>query len=165
MILDRMGRLSEAQDLTSGQTLDSTNVIQLSTNDYANITDAWFVVDTETVATGDGSDTYACQLVAATEAALDTCIQLVSRTITGYASLELATAGKRFMCVNVGKMIKDVLGTSGSDYYILGAITAVSSGATWSVNISLSPTEPPTDSHSQVVTSNVGVPARCSAGS
>lgn len=164
MILDKLGVLSRAQSI-SATAADTTNVIQLSAVDYANLTDVWLVVDTAVVATGDAADTYTFQLVASQESTLDTNIEILSRTITGYASAELATAGNRFLSVNVGKMIKDVLGASGSDYVYIGGITTVSAGGAWSINASISPFEPPTDSHRQVVTSNVGIPTRVSAGS
>lgn len=165
MILAKLGKLSTAQDLTSGTTTDSENVIQMSAVDWAAITDAWLVIDTETIATGDGSDTYKFQLVMASEATLDTTFEVLSVTITAYNEHRIGTVGNRILAVNIGKMLNEMQGTSYSSYYFLGLISTISAGATISINASISPTEPPTIPHAQSVVSNVGVPAHMSAGS
>ena len=156
MILEHFGELSTAQDLTAGST-DSENVIYMPATDYTAITDLWWVVDTETVATGDGSDTYQFQLVMSQEATLDTNIQILSRTITGYASSELATAGNRIIGINFGTMLIDTV--DNSSYPYLGIISTISTGATVSVNIAISPSKPPTKYNSQTLRSNVTVPS------
>ena len=159
MILPFLGKLSTAQDFTSAQTKDSENVMEITALDWGMITDVWWVVDTETIATaGDGSSTYAFQLVLSQEAALTTNVEVLSRTVTGYTAYSVAGAGRHIVCCNVGKMLNEILGTGLSDYPFLGMITAVSSGATLSINAAISTVEPDTISHGQAVVSPVGVP-------
>jgi hypothetical protein len=158
MILPFLGILSTAQDLTSGST-DSENVIQLPATDYIGITDVWWVVDCETVATGDGSDTFDFILYLSQEATLDTNIEVCSVGFTGYADIRIATAGRHIAALNVGKMLKDMLDTSGSDYPFIGMISTISAGSTVSINAALSNSEPQTEYHSQVNVSNVGTPS------
>ena len=62
-------------------------------------------------------------------------------------------------------MLKDMLGTSGSDYPYIGLISTISSGATVSINAALSPTEPQTESDRMITESGVTVPSVASAGS
>ena len=164
MLLDRLGKLAAGQDLTAGAA-DSTNVIEVAALDYAHPVDLWWVVDTEIIATGDGADTFAFQLVLSQESTLDTNVEILSRTVTGYASACLATAGRHIVAINIGKMLKDVLAAAGSDYEFIGMISTVSTGATLSINASLSNSEPQTEYQAQVVDSNVGIPAAASAGS
>ena len=90
MILEEFGVLSTAQDLTSDTTTDSENVVLLPAIKDVGFGDLWLSVETETIATGDGSDTFQFQLVLSEESTLDTNIQVVSRTITGFASEEIA---------------------------------------------------------------------------
>ena len=165
MILDQKGKLSTAQDLTSGTTTDSENVIQYSAIDYAAMTDLWLVVDCETIATGNDSDTYKFSLVMSQESTLDTNKEVVAVTVTGYADNRLATAGRRILSVNVGKQLSGMLETDGSDYDFVGLISVISAGATVSINASLSPTEPPTIHHKMVTESNVAIPEVTSEGS
>jgi hypothetical protein len=161
MILSAPGKLSTEQDLTAGAT-DSENVIQMSAIDWAAYTDLWWVVDCETIATGDAADTFAFQLVLSQEATLDTNVEVLSRTVTGYQAHSLATAGNHIIDINVGKMLNEILGTGLSDYPYLGMISTVSTGGTVSINAAMSPSEPHTISHAQAVVSNVGVPTLAS---
>jgi hypothetical protein len=164
MILTKLGVLSKAQDLSS-ETAISSNVILQEALDWGSITDVWWVVDTETIATGDGSDTYAFQLVLSAAAALTNAVQIASRTVTGYQAWSLAVAGRRILALNVGKMINEILGTGLSDYPYLGMSSTISATSTLSINAALSPYEPITIPHAQAVDSNVGVPTHASAGS
>jgi len=157
MILTALGKLSTAQDLSS-ETAISENVIRVTALDWGQMTDVWWVVDTETIATGDGSDTYQFQLVLSAAAALTAAIQILSRTVTGYAAWSLAVAGRRIVCCNVGKMLNDILGTGLSAYPYLGMSSTISATSTLSINAALSPYEPRTIPHAQAVDSNVGVP-------
>lgn len=157
MILPHLGKLAAAQDLTAGAT-DSTNVIEFAAIDWGEYTDLWWTVDTETIATGDAADTFAFQLLLSQESTLDTNIEVLSRTVTGYQAYSVGTAGNHIVCCNVGKMFNEILGTGLSDYEFIGMISTVSAGATISINAALSGTEPPTISHAQSVVSNVGVP-------
>ena len=164
MILTKLGVLSKAQDIDS-TTAISSNVILVSAIDWGQLTDLWWTVDTETIATGDGSDVYSFQLVLSAAAALTAAIQVASRAVTGYTAWSLAVAGRRIICLNIGKMLNEILGTGLSDYPYLGMSTTVTSTGTLGINAALSPYEPRTTPHAQAVVSNVGVPAHASAGS
>lgn len=155
MLLAKLGILSTAQDLTAGTT-DSENVIDLSAVDYAGLSDVWLHVETETVATGDGSDTYEFKLVLATEATLDTIKEVCKVVITGVTDSRIATAGKRILSVNLGKMLAQL---ASSTYRYLGLMSVISDGATVSINAAISNSEPRSDDHRQVVDSNVGLPS------
>ena len=171
MILDKLGVLSRAQDLTAGSAA-STNQIKKTAKEWAAITDAWLALDVETIATGDGSDTYKFELRVATSTALTTYLQAFCVDITGYQDHRLEVAGRPILPVNIGKLLKSVCkglrddnSLTDTDFIYVGLYSTISAGATVSVNAALSPTEPPTEDHKQVVDSNVGIPARCSAGS
>ena len=164
MILTKLGKLSKAQDLSS-ETAISTNVILVTALDWGQLTDLWWVVDTETIATGDTSDVYSFQLVLSAAAALTNAIQILSRSVTSYLAWSLAVAGRRIVCANVGKMLNDILGTGLSDYPYLGMSSTITATSTLSINAALSPYEPRTIPHGQAVVSNVGVPDQASAGS
>ncbi len=157
MILEEFGVLSTAQDLTSATTTDSENVILLSAIADVGFGDLWLSVETETIATGDGSDTYQFQLVLSEEATLDTNIQVVSRTITGFASEEIANVNRAILSIDIGQMIGE-LKEDITDLY-LGLISTISAGATISINAALSPSKPRTKDNTQVIRSNVGVPS------
>lgn len=156
MILEEFGVLSTAQDLTSASTTDSENVILLSAIADVGFGDLWLSVETETIATGDGSDTYLFQLVLSEESTLDTNIQIVSRTVTGFASEELANVNRAILSVNIGQMIGE-LKEAVTDLY-LGLISTISAGATISINAALSPSKPRTKDNTQVIRSNISVP-------
>jgi hypothetical protein len=165
MILTELGKICTAQDLTSNSTTDSENIIRFTALDWGMITDVWWVVDTETVATGDANDTYQFQLVLSTYSGSTlqgTSVEVLSRTVTAYTAWSLAGAGRRILSCNVGKMLNDILGTGLSDYPYLGMISYISDGATVSINAALSPYEPRTIPHSQAIVSNVGVPTHAS---
>lgn len=171
MILDKLGILSRAQDLTDGSTA-STNQIKMSARDWSQITDAWLAIDTETVAGGDSSDTFKFELRVATSTALTTFKQVCCIEITSNADRRLATAGTPISGINVAKSLKaacqaliDAQSLADTAYIYAGIYTTISSVGTVSLNAALSPTEPPTEDHRQVVDSNVGIPAHCSATS
>ena len=157
MILEDLGILSTAQDLTVGSA-DSENVILMPALDYTALADAWWVVDCETVATGDGSDTFGFVLYLSQESTLDTNIEVLSVNFTGYADTRIATAGRHIAAFNIGKQLVQMLGTSGSDYPYLGMISTISAGSTVSINAAISPSEPRTEDNMQVTRSNIGVP-------
>jgi hypothetical protein len=161
MIIPKLGNLSKAQDLTP-TTEDSTDVIQMAAIDFAGYTDVWLVIDTETIATGDGSDVFDFSLVVSQESTLDTNLEVVALRITGYADARLATANNRILEVNIGTMLARL---QDEDYDFLGLIYGVTTGGTLSVNASIMTGKPRTISHAQVVVSNVGIPAPASAGS
>ena len=165
MILAQKGKLCIAQTIASAQTDDSDNVIQYEALDYAAMTDLWWVVDTNVVATGDGSDTYKVTLVLSQESTLDTNKEVLSRTVTDFEDKSIVTAGRHIVAVNVGKMLKEMLELDGSDYPFVGMIIAVSSGGAITIDASLSPTEPHTIHHKLQTVSPIGVPTIASAGS
>lgn len=161
MIIASLGKLSVAQDLTSADEI-SENVIQLPATDYAAITDVWWVVDTETVAAT--TSTFKFELVLATAAALGTAIQVACVDIAAITDKRVATVGRHIVAMNVGKMLKAMLDTDGSSYPFIGMKNTISAG-TISINASLSPTEPQSETHRMTTVSNVSTPAICSAGS
>ena len=156
MILEEFGILCDGQDLTA-ETADSDNVILLSAIADVGFGDLWLSIETETIATGDGSDTFQFQLVLSEESTLDTNIEVISRTVTGYASEELANIGRAIVSVNVGQMIGE-LKEAVTDLY-LSLQLILSAGATLSVNAALSPSKPRTKDNTQVIRSNVGLPS------
>jgi hypothetical protein len=162
MILDKKGRLCVAQALTDADAI-SDNVIKMTAADFAALTDLWWVVDTVVAAATTG--TIKLSLVAATAAALTTSLEICCVNIAAITEARVATAGKRIIAVNVGKSIKDILDTSGDTYIYLGMKTDLSAGTTITIDAALTPTEPRTPDHAEVVDSAVGVPAKCSAGS
>ena len=161
MIIPKVGKLAAPQDLTP-TTQDSTNVILLSSIDFAAPSDVWLVIDCETIATGDGSDVFDFSLVVSQESTLDTNLEVVALRITGIADRRLSKAGARILGINLGKMLTQM---NDEDYDYLGLVLGVTAGATLSVNIAISTTEPRTISHAQAVVSNVGIPTHVSAGS
>ena len=158
MILQDFGELCTAQDF-SAEAKDSENVLLMAAVDWTSLTNVYWVVQTETIATGDGSDTYAFVLYASQEETLDTIIQIASVTVSGYASYTLATAGNNIVNLNICDQVHQILGTDLSDYPYLGMITTISAGATISINAALSPSPAPSPYNSQVLRSNVGVPS------
>jgi len=170
-LLDKPFVLCKAQDLTVGSAA-STDQAKMTAKQYSGVTDLWLVVDTETIATGDGSDTFKFELRIATSTALTTYLQSFCVEITGYADARLATAGNHVICVNIGKEVRDraqalrvAQSLTDASYIYAGLYSTISSGATHSINAVLSPSEPHTDYFRQIVDSPVGVPAQVSAGS
>lgn len=151
MLLDKPFVLCKAQDLTIGSAA-STDQAKMTAKQYSGITDLFLVVDTETIATGDGSDTFKYELRVATSEALTTYLQVLCVEITGYADARLATAGNHVLNINVGKAVRDraqalrvAQSLTDASYIYVGLYSTVSDGATHSINASLSPSEPHTD--------------------
>ena len=160
MILDALGVLDTAGAKAAGATTISENVILLPEVDFSGITDVWLVIDTAVIATGDGSDTYKFQLVADTQVALDgTSVELVSLTITDFADVRLATAGRRIFAFNLGELLMDPF-FDPETYMYLGLNSIISAGATISINAALSTVKPQSDVlyNRQVTRSPVGLP-------
>lgn len=162
MILASLGKLAAAQALTAGTT-DSTNVIQMAAADWAGITDVWLVIDTVVAAGGSGALTF--DLVLSTEEALTTTVSVIRVHCASEADLRVATAGRHICAVNVGKMLKEIMETTGDTYYFVGLISTLSGSATITLDAALSPSEPQTLHHKMVTESGVTVPAIASAGS
>lgn len=162
MIIATLGKLSVAQDLTDSDQI-SENVIQLPATDYAALTDVWWVVEVETVQVTD--DTIKFALVLSTSAGLSTAVEVASVLIAGTADKRTATVGRHIVAINVGKMLKEMLETAGSDYPFIGMKNTLATSVTISINAALSPTEPHTIHHKMKTVSDVGVPTIASAGS
>lgn len=158
MILQDLGSISTAQDLTAGST-DSENVILMAAIDWTALTNVYWVVQTETVATGDGSDTYQFQLLCSQESTLDTNRQILSITVTGYTTYPLAGTDRNIVNINLLDQIHAVMGTDLSDYPYLGMISTISDGATISINAAVSPTPGQSNFNTQTLRSNVTVPS------
>lgn len=159
MILDAKGKLCIAQTIASAQTDDSDNVIQYAALDYVAMTDMWWVVDVNVVATGNSGDEYTFQLVMAKEAGLSNIKEVMSRKVIDFEDPSIATAGRHIIAVNLGKMLKDMLDEDGSDYPFIGMIIDVTDGGEIVIDASLSPTEPHTVHHKMAYTTNVTIPA------
>ena len=155
MILASLGKLCVAQTIASAQTDDSDNVIQIAAVDYAGLTDVWWNVTTNTVATGDASDTYKFQLVLATAANLTTFKEVLSKTVTDFEAKSLVTAGRNIIAVNLGKSLKEMLEDDGSTYPFIGMIITISSGAEIVIDAGLAFVEPRTIKHRMQVVSNI----------
>jgi hypothetical protein len=162
MIHDRLGVLSKAQAITDADEI-SENVVKGTAADFAAMTDVWWVVDTAVAAATAGTLKFA--LVLATAAGLGTSIEICSVLVAAITEARVATAGKRIIAINVGKTIKDIIGSSGDTYYFLGMKNTLSASTTISINAALSNSEPRSGDATQVVDSNVGIPAKASAGS
>ena len=169
MLLDKPFVLCKAQDLTIGSAV-STDQAKMTAKQWSGITDLFLVVDTETIAVGDGSDTFKYELRVATQVGLTTYLQVLCVEITGYADARLATAGNHVLNINVGKAVRDraqalrvAQSLGDTDFIYVGLYSTVS--GTHSINASLSPSEPHTDYFRQIVDSPVGVPTQVSAGS
>jgi len=171
MLLDKPFVLCKAQDLTYGSAA-STDQAKMTAKQWSGITDLFLVVDTETIAVGDGSDTFKYELRVATQVGLTTYLQVLCVEITGYADARLANAGNHVLNINVGKAVRDraqalrvAQSLTDTDYIYVGLYSTVSEDATHSINAALSPSEPHTDYFRQIVDSPVGVPTQVSAGS
>lgn len=162
MILAQKGKLSVAQAITDSNE-DSTNVIQIPAVDYVAMTDLWWVVDTVVIAATAGTLDFS--LVLSKESTLDINLVICKMSIAAITDLRVATVGRHIIAVNVGKMIKEMAETDGSDYVYVGQLNALSASTTITINAALSPTEPQTLHHKMVITSPVGVPAIASVGS
>ena len=168
MIKDRLGQLQIGTTALAAGAVDSDYTITVAAADYAHPTDLWWVVTTTVAPTTAGTtSTFKFDLVLATELALTTKVEILSRTVTSTASacLEL---GKNIIACNIGKMLKDLLEDAGSDYCYIGMILTLADGngnADLQVAASLSNSEPNTVYAAQVTDSNVTIPAKVSAGS
>lgn len=160
MILEELGVLSAAQDLTNGS-VDSTNVIDLGAIANVGFGDMWLSVITETImgAAAGTSSTFTIALVVATESTLDNRKTILSIPIVNdVADPRIAAVDRNIACCEVGQMIADVADTT---YRYMGLYMTLADGngtATLSVNAAMSPSKPRTRDNVQVVRSNVGVP-------
>jgi hypothetical protein len=165
MILVGKGKLSSAQAMVTNTTTISENIVDISAADHIGPLNLWAIIETSTIAVGDASDTYEFSVVASSSTSLTvgtSTKEIVGVTITSYADRRLATVGKQILAVNIGNMLADI---DTSTYRYIGINNILSDGATISVNAVLSPTAPNFLPVTQTTTSNVTVPAICSAAS
>lgn len=155
MILDALGVLATAQDLTDADEI-SENVILVAAIDYTQLVDVWWTVDCETAAATAGTIKF--ELVIATAAGLGTAIQVCCVDIAAITDVRVATAGRHIAALNVGNQMVNMLTTAGSDYPYVGMKNTLSTATTISINAALSPSKPPTEFNQQVIRSNVAVP-------
>lgn len=165
-LLHTLGVLSTAQDLTAGSTA-SENVIDmgvLGINGFGpGDSMPYLDLETETIAAGDGSDTYEFTLMVGDAVdngkldlngnLLDTGLHVL---ITGVTDTRLATAGKKIITCQLPDQIRQLARTG---YRYLGIKSDISSGATISINAAVTPGRPRTEDNVQVTTSPVGLPS------
>lgn len=155
MILASLGKFSVDQDITGSDEI-SENVIKIAAVDWGAMTDLWWVVQTTTIAAGDGSDTLKFELVLDTAVGLDgTQRQVCCVDIAAITDKRVATVGRFIAAFNIGKQMAMMLEEDLSDYQYIGMENTLSSGTTISINANLSFTEPHTLQHRQVVESNI----------
>jgi len=160
MILEDLGVLSTAQDLTDGAT-DSENVIDLGAIANVGFTDMWLSIVTET-AIGDSAgttSTFRFDLVVASETTLDNVRNIVTIDIANdVADPRIAAANRNIAACEVGQMVGEA---ADATYRYLGLISTLADGngtATVSINAAISPSKPRSRDNVQVTRSNVGVP-------
>ena len=152
MILASIGNLSVAQTLTSTEI--SGNVIQIAAVDWANFTDLWWVVQTDTIASVVGAMTF--KLVLDTQVGLDgTQVEVMGVDIAAITDLRVATVGRFIAAFNVGKQMMQLLEEDASDYAFIGNEYTCAGSTTLGVNSWLSFTEPHTLQHRMQVESNI----------
>lgn len=158
MILEELGMLSTAQDLSNGAA-DSENVIDLGAIANVGFNDLFLVIETETVADGGTTSTYTFDLVVATEATLDTVKSVLKVAITGKADERISAAGNKIAVFEIGRILEMV---ASATYRYLGLISTLANGngtATVSINAALSTAPPKSKSNTQVTRSNVALPS------
>uniref|UniRef100_A0A6M3KLU9 Uncharacterized protein n=1 Tax=viral metagenome TaxID=1070528 RepID=A0A6M3KLU9_9ZZZZ len=159
MILEELGVLSTAQDLTAGAT-DSENVIDLEVIPNVGYGDIWWSVICETANSGGTTDTYVFDLVVSSTESLDTLVRSVCRVaITGSADPRIAAVERNIACMEVGQQISEA---ADATYRYLGMISTladVNGTAAVSINAAMSPSKPRTKDNVQVIRSNVTKPS------
>jgi len=162
MILEELGVLSTAQDLTDGA-VDSENVIDLGTIANVGFGDIWLSIVCETAkgASAGTSSTYTFDLVVSSTETLDTLVRSVLRIaiVNTAADPRIAAADRNIACCELGHQIAEV---ADGTYRYLGLISTLADGngtATVSINAAMSPSKPRTKDNVQVTRSNVTVPS------
>jgi len=161
MLLEDLGELSTAQDLTDGAA-DSENVIDLGAIDDVGFNEMWLSIITETAIGGSHgtSSTYTFDLVVSSTATLDTLVRSVCRIaiVNTAADPRIAEVDRNIAICELGLQIAEV---ADSTYRYLGLISTLANGngtATLSINAAMSPSKPRTKDNVQVTRSNIGVP-------
>jgi len=160
MLLEELGVLSTAQDLTDGA-VDSENVIDLGTIANVGFTDMWLAIETETKigAAAGTTSTYSIALVVASETTLDTIRTVLTIDIANdVADPRIAAVNRNIAACEVGQMVGEA---ADATYRYMGLIATLADGngtATLSINAAMSPSKPRTKDNVQVIRSNVGLP-------
>lgn len=160
-ILEDLGELSTAQDLTAGAA-DSENVINLGAVADVGFTQMFWDVVCETAIGGSAgtTSTFTFDLVVATAANLTTYRSVARVYIdNAVADPRIAAINRQISCMEVGQQIAEVMDAT---YYFLGMICTLADGngtATVSINAAMSPSKPRTKDNVQVTRSNVTIPS------
>ncbi len=160
-LLEDLGVLSTAQDLTSGST-DSENVIDLGTITDVGFEDMYLDIVTETAIGGSAgtSSTYSIALVVASETTLDTIRTILTIDIANdVADPRIAAIDRQIAGCDVGLMVANA---ADATYRYLGLISTLVDGngtATLSINAAMSPSKPRTKDDVQVTRSNISIPS------
>jgi hypothetical protein len=160
MLLEDLGVLATAQDLTAGAA-DSENVIDLGAIANVGFTDMFLSIITETAIGGSAgtSSTYSIALVVAAETTLDTIRTVLTIDIANdVADPRIAEIERNIAACEIGTMVGEA---ADATYRYLGLICTLADGngtATLSINAAISPSKPRTKDDVQVTRSNVGVP-------
>ena len=160
MILEELGELSTAQDLTAGA-VDSENVIDLGAVANTGLNQAHLSIEVETIQAGGGtSSTYQFQLILSSTAGLDTLTrEVLSVKITGGADPRIAAINRAIANFEIGHMLGELVDGT---YRYLGLISTLANGngtAAVSINAVISPSKPGTKFNTQVIRSNVELPS------
>ncbi len=160
-LLEDLGVLSTAQDLTAGAT-DSENVIDLGAIADVGYEDMYLDIVTETVkGSADGSTaTYVFDLVVATAANLTTNKSVVRIVIQDVvADPRISAVNRQIAAIDVGAQIASIMNAT---YRFLGIISTLANGnstASISINAAMSPSKPRTRDDVQVTRSNISIPS------
>jgi hypothetical protein len=160
-ILDHLGELSTAQDLTNGAA-DSENVIDLGSVANVNFNQMYLDIECETAmgAAAGTTSTFLFELVVASEATLDTIRRVCSIDIRNdVADPRIAAANRHICSMEIGTQVGE---TADGTYRYLGLICTLADGngtATVSINAAVTPAKPRTRDNVQVTRSNVTIPS------
>jgi hypothetical protein len=160
MLLEDLGVLATAQDLTAGAA-DSENVIDLGAIADVGFIDMWLSIITETAIGGAAgtSSTFSIALVVGTAANLTTFKTVLTiDMLNDVADPRIAAVDRNIANCEVGMMVSEL---ADATYRYLGLICTLADGngtATLSINAAISPSKPRTKDDVQVTRSNVGVP-------
>ncbi len=159
-LLEDLGVLSTAQDLTSGDT-DSENIIDLGAIADVGYEDMYLDIVCETAkgSAAGSTSTYMFDLVVATAANLTTNKSVVRIVIQDVvADPRIAAVNRQIAAIDVGAQIASVMDAT---YRFLGLISSLGDGnstASVSINAAMSSSKPRTRDDVQVTRSNVSLP-------
>ena len=160
MILAKLGKLSVAQAVDFNAAEDSENVIGIGS--LEDCPDGAFL-DIETAVAASGTGAITIDLVVALEATLDNVVKVMSIVMAAVTDKRIATAGAHVVGCSIPREVRELAEQLGYDF--IGLIYTCTSSLAVSFNAAISPSQPRSRGKSQIVTSNVDVPAHASAGS